>query len=131
TAAAKQQYEAAFQAAAALGITVLAATGDNGSSDGVNDGKPHVDFPSAAPTVLACGGTHLVDANPTTIASETVWNDGPTGPGAGGGGGSNFFPKPAYQNDLTVPQSPTGFAGRGLPDISGNADPITGYNVVV
>jgi kumamolisin len=131
TAAARQQYEAAFQAAATLGVTVLAATGDNGSSDGVDDGKPHVDFPSAAPSVLACGGTRLIATNPTTIASETVWNDGPAGPGAGGGGVSNFFPKPAYQAGVTVPHSPTGFIGRGLPDISGNADPITGYNIVV
>jgi kumamolisin len=131
TASAKHQYEAAFQAAAALGVTVLAATGDNGSSDGVTDGKPHVDFPSAAPSVLACGGTRLVATNPTTIASETVWNDGPTGPGAGGGGVSNFFAKPAYQAGTPVPHSPTGFAGRGLPDVSGNADPFSGYNVVV
>jgi kumamolisin len=131
TVAAKQQYEAAFQAAAAIGVTVLAASGDNGSSDGVRDGKPHVDFPAAAPSVLACGGTRLLATNPTTIASETVWNDGPTGPGAGGGGVSNFFPKPAYQAAVTVPKLPNGFAGRGSPDVSGNADPITGYNVVV
>jgi kumamolisin len=130
TAAARQQYEAAFQAAAALGVTVLAATGDNGSSDGVQAGA-HVDFPSAAPSVLACGGTRLLATNPTTISSETVWNDGPTGPGAGGGGVSNFFPKPAYQAGVTVPHSPTGFIGRGSPDVSGNADPITGYNIVV
>jgi len=131
TTAAKQQYEAAFQAASALGVTILAASGDNGSSDGISDGKAHVDFPAAAPSALSCGGTRLLATNPTTIASETVWNDGPTGPGAGGGGVSNFFAKPAYQAGVTVPKSPTQFIGRGSPDVSGNADPITGYNIVV
>ena len=131
TTAAMQQFESAFQAASALGVTVLAATGDDGAADGVNDGKAHVDFPSSAPSVVACGGTRLVATNATTIAGETVWNDGPTGPGAGGGGVSNFFAKPSYQAAVTVAKSPTGLAGRGLPDVSGNADPISGYNVVV
>ena len=51
--------DAAFQSAAALGVTISAAAGDNGSSDGVNDGKDHVDFPASSPHVLACGGTNL------------------------------------------------------------------------
>ncbi len=50
----------AFHDAALLGITVCAAAGDNGSSDGINDGKPHVDFPASSPYVLACGGTSLI-----------------------------------------------------------------------
>ena len=41
----------AFQAAAALGITVCAASGDNGSSDAVSDGGDHVDFPASSPFV--------------------------------------------------------------------------------
>jgi kumamolisin len=131
TAASLQQYDAAFQAAGALGVTVLTASGDDGASDGVNDGKAHVDFPSSSPHVLACGGTRLVASNATTIANETVWNDGPHGPGAGGGGVSNSFAKPSYQSSVTIPPSPTGNVGRGVPDVSGNADPFTGYNVVV
>src|SRR5262249_30197182 len=52
-------FDSAFQAAAAMGITVCVASGDNGSSDGVNDGGNHVDFPASSPYVLACGGTTL------------------------------------------------------------------------
>jgi hypothetical protein len=45
--------DAACQSAAALGVTIMAAAaGDNGSSDGVNDGKNHVDFPASSPHVL-------------------------------------------------------------------------------
>ena len=51
--------DAACQSAAALGITITVAAGDNGSSDGVTDGNNHVDFPASSPHVLACGGTAL------------------------------------------------------------------------
>lgn len=131
TSAALSQFDQAFQAAGAVGVTVFSASGDDGSSDGVSDGKPHVDFPASSPNNVACGGTRLIASNPTTISNESVWNDGPTGPGAGGGGVSNNFAKPAYQSGVTVPPSSTGHAGRGVPDISGNADPVTGYHVFV
>ena len=45
-------FDSAFQAAAALGITVCVASGDNGSSDGVSDGADHVDFPASSPYAL-------------------------------------------------------------------------------
>jgi kumamolisin len=132
TAASMQQFDAAFQAAGALGVTILAAAGDDGAADGINDGKAHADFPSSSPHAISCGGTRLLASNATTIASETVWNDGPNGPGAGGGGISNTFPKPSYQSAITgMPKSPNGSTGRGLPDVTGNADPFSGYNVVV
>jgi kumamolisin len=133
-----------FQDAAALGVTVCCASGDDGSSDlplkddqgnQVRDNKPHADFPSSSPFALACGGTKLV-GTATTISSESVWNEGdPRGPekpsGSGGGGVSNFFPKPSYQSGLSIPTSPQGKTGRGLPDVAGNADPATGYRVRV
>ncbi len=50
-------YDRAFQAAAVLGVTVCAASGDNGSDDGVGDGRDHVDFPASSPNVLACAGS--------------------------------------------------------------------------
>ncbi|HEY4066759.1 MAG TPA: S53 family peptidase, partial [Burkholderiaceae bacterium] len=53
-------FDQAFQAAAAMGVTVCVAAGDNGSADGVSDGKPHVDFPASSPNVLGCGGTKLL-----------------------------------------------------------------------
>ncbi len=124
-------FNAAFHDAALLGITVCAAAGDNGSSDGETDGKPHVDFPASSPWVLACGGTRLVGQN-GQIQSETVWNDGTNG-GATGGGVSAHFSKPAYQANVNVPK-PAGTAnstGRGVPDVAGVADPETGYTVLV
>jgi kumamolisin len=77
-------FDSAFQAAAAVGITVCVASGDNGSSDGVTDGADHVDFPASSPHALACGGTSL-QASGNAITGESVWNDGAQG-GAGGGG---------------------------------------------
>ncbi|HEY7416715.1 MAG TPA: S53 family peptidase, partial [Ktedonobacteraceae bacterium] len=76
TAQARTTMDQAFQAAASLGITVCAAAGDNGSSDGQSDGQAHTDFPASDPYVLGCGGTHL-EASNNQISSETVWNDGP------------------------------------------------------
>ncbi len=89
----------AFQAAAAMGITVCVAAGDGGSTDGVSDGSNHVDFPASSSYALACGGTSL-QANGTTIVSEVVWNDGNPASGAGGGGVSTFFALPSWQQGL-------------------------------
>ncbi len=124
-------FNAAFHDAALLGITVCAAAGDNGSSDGESDGKSHVDFPASSPWVLACGGTRLL-SNKGQIQSETVWNDGTQG-GATGGGVSAHFSKPSYQSKVPVPK-PAGTAnstGRGVPDVAGVADPDTGYTILV
>jgi kumamolisin len=117
-----------FQDAAALGVTICAATGDNGSTNAVDDKRQHVQFPSTSPHVLACGGTSLVAAIDGGIATETVWNNDR---GATGGGVSDYFSRPAYQATATVPLSlnPGQFAGRGVPDVAGDADPRTGYQV--
>lgn len=120
-------FDSAAQDAAALGVSICVASGDNGSGDGVTDGANHVDFPSSSPHVLACGGTSLQSAN-QTITSETVWNDGADG-GAAGGGYSNQFPLPSWQAAAGI-KPPSG-GGRGVPDVSGDADPETGYNVLV
>jgi kumamolisin len=131
TAQAMTNYDAAFADAATLGVTICTASGDNGSSDGESDGLAHADFPSSSPNVLACGGTTL-EASGSTISSETVWNDGTQG-GATGGGVSDVFPLPAWQKSAGVPPStnPGGRIGRGVPDVSGDADPNTGYEVRV
>jgi kumamolisin len=128
--------DAAMADAAALGITVCAASGDNGSGDAVNDGQPHVDFPASSPHALACGGTKLL-ADPTTgvINSEVVWNETAANEGAGGGGVSDEFALPSWQADAGVPAragsgSGSGAgSGRGVPDVAGNADPATGYQI--
>jgi kumamolisin len=121
--------DAACQSAAALGITITAAAGDSGSTDGVTDGQNHVDFPAASPHVLACGGTNLQGSD-STITTETVWNALPTG-GATGGGVSNFFPLPTWQANAGVPAPTNSAGGRGVPDVCGDADPATGYQIRV
>ena len=84
TAQAMTNFDEAFQSAAAMGVTVCVASGDNGSSDGVNDGNNHVDFPASSSFALGCGGTTLQASN-GQIVNETVWNDLPSGGAAGGG----------------------------------------------
>jgi kumamolisin len=133
TAQARSALDAAIADAAALGVTVCAAAGDSGSTDTVSDGANHADFPASSPHVLACGGTSL-QGNPATgaITSEVVWNDGP-GRGSTGGGVSDVFPLPSWQAAAGVPvRAGTGAtSGRGVPDVAGNADPATGYQVLV
>jgi kumamolisin len=124
---AMRSFDQAFRSAAAMGVSVCVAAGDNGSDDGVGDGRNHVDFPASSPFALGCGGTRLVGSG-TSITNETVWNDGPGS--ATGGGVSSFFAKPAYQAGAQVPTA-HGRGGRGVPDVSGDADPVTGYKVRV
>ena len=120
-------FDGALEDAALLGVTVCCAAGDGGSSDGAADGFAHADFPASSPHALACGGTRLVVAQGRS--AETVWNDG-TG-GATGGGVSDAFDLPEWQTGASVPPSanPGHRVGRGLPDVSGNADPETGYRI--
>ncbi|MGH3150494.1 MAG: S53 family peptidase [Streptosporangiaceae bacterium] len=178
---------AAMSDAAALGVTVLAAAGDNGSGDAVTDGQPHCDFPASSPYALGCGGTKLI-ADPATgaISSEVVWNETASNEGAGGGGVSDQFALPSWQATAGVPARATSGSagatgsssgsggsdgseggsggghhhrhhhgekhhrhaeagaeadasggsaaagsagGRGVPDVAGNADPTTGYQI--
>ena len=126
---------AAMSDAAALGITVCVAAGDNGSADGVSDGQPHVDFPASSPYALGCGGTKLLaDPATGTVTSEVVWNELSANEGAGGGGVSDQFALPSWQADAGVPARAggtpaAGTGGRGVPDVAGNADPTTGYQI--
>jgi kumamolisin len=139
------QFDQVLQEAALLGVTVCVAAGDDGAADlgpKIWDGKAHADFPSSSPFALSCGGTRLITSN-GAIQSESVWNQkkadlspqvGPDGSfGSGGGGVSGVFPVPAYQKQANVPVSlnPPGFKGRGVPDVAGDADPDTGYNIQV
>lgn len=103
-------YEAVFAEARKRGVTVFCASGDTGSTDGTSANV--ADFPASSPSVVGCGGTRLtLDANGAR-AAEVTWNDSPT-QSATGGGVSKHFP------------------GRQVPDVAGNADPQTGYKVIV
>jgi kumamolisin len=131
TAQLKTAVDLAFQDAAALGKTILIASGDWGVSDEstVTDSKAHVDFPSTSPYSLVCGGTQLFSSKGKV--NEIVWND--KDGWASGGGISEFFPRPKYQNTTSIPRSvnKTRFTGRAIPDVSANADLVTGYIILV
>ena len=119
-AAALDMEEAAVEATAA-GMVVLAASGDNDSKDG-GPNPANVDLPASCPHVVACGGTTK------TRNSETVWNNNPgdaSGNGTGGGFSTVFKPLPSWQ--IGAPNGP----GRMVPDVAANADPNTGYNIVL
>ena len=109
----------------------MVAAGDDGSSDRLPSGD-HVDFPASSPRVTACGGTKLVAPDKQTIQSETVWNEPQHG--ATGGGVSRVFAVPTYQKGLSAARTDNTTAtltGRGVPDLAANADPVTGYDVLV
>jgi kumamolisin len=126
TSQAMTAFDEALQEASALGIPVCVAAGDDGATDGVSDGRKHVDFPASSPHALACGGTRLNIAG--SKVTETVWNDLASGNGATGGGFSAVFPAPSWQQKAL---KKSGQRKRGVPDVSGNADPETGYRILV
>jgi kumamolisin len=130
----RDSMDAAFADAAALGVTVTVAAGDNGSSDDPSSTSGvHCDFPASSPHALACGGTKLIgDTSTYAITSEVVWNELANQEGAGGGGVSDVYPVPSWQATAGVPTiSGSTKTGRGVPDVAGNADPVTGYQVIV
>jgi kumamolisin len=120
--------------AAARGIPVCVAAGDDGSDDQVGDGLAHVNFPASSPFVLSIGGTALIrDANGF---GEQVWFDGDglrkDQGGSTGGGVSAVFQRPVWQSSIDIPSvNPNGMAGRIIPDVSANAAGSTGYFVIV
>lgn len=123
SAAARQAMDAAFQDAASLGISVFVAAGDNLATNGAGDGALHVQYPASSPWAIGCGGT-LIASAAGAITSEVVWGD--VGDGEGTGGGiSTLYPVPDFQKSLN-----TG-AGRGVPDVAGNAAQPSGYATIV
>ena len=128
----------AFQDAAAQFVTICIASGDTGSNSKVgggpraSDGKAHVQYPSSDPWVLSVGGTTIGNVNGSSF-DEYVWNDAdPSDPdhwGTTGGGVSDFFPLPSWQNDAGVPASVNdSHMGRGVPDVAANASLNSGYS---
>jgi kumamolisin len=120
TAQSKAQYGALFKAAAAVSFSIEAAMGDNGSSDGIEDGLNHVDYPGSDPYVTGVGGTRLVVVNGQPV--DTVW--GGSSDGGATGGGYSPEPKPSWQ---------LGVSGslRECPDWALVGDPASGIEIVV
>jgi kumamolisin len=131
-------YEHLFMDAAANGVSVVAASGDWGSScnlfnatSGSGFGyrslaRQSVQFPASSPFVTGVGGALFGLNVNDSIKNEEAWNDLPLGVGlAGGGGESAIFTRPWYQDGLTLSGS-----GRLVPDVSLEADtsyPIATY----
>jgi subtilase family serine protease len=107
------------------GVTVVSASGDQGSTDATKDGSccyTHRvnSWPSSDPLVTSVGGTSMfLDGQGNRVRPDEVWNSGDS---AGGGGVSSVFQRPAYQDGV---QSVVG-EWRGTPDISLLADPARG-----
>jgi len=111
--------------AALLGITVCVAGGDDGSSDAIGDGHAHADFPASSPYVLAVGGTTIPPTPGTKL--DICWKEGDglraDGGGSTGGGMSAVFPRPNWQEGITIKSvNPGAIVGRCIPDIAANAD---------
>lgn len=113
---------AIFQQAANAGISVLAAAGDSGADDDSGDSLKDidVDFPGSSLLVTCCGGTQI------TSKGEVVWNNLSKGDGATGGGMSSLFTRPAWQTRDHIDK-----VNRSVPDITGNASPLSGYSIIV
>lgn len=124
-----RQMEAALERAAKQNVTVIAAAGDNGVTDGLTDGRRHVDFPASSEWVLAVGGTTLKSEN-GKIISETVWKSGDTAT-ATGGGISEKIDRPAWQSAVSMPNRDDGKPGRGIPDVVASAAPELGVSLIV
>jgi hypothetical protein len=110
----------ALEEAVPAGVTIFVSSGDNGS------GNPaEVNYPPSDPTVTGCGGVTIENVSGASF-SQVAW-------GGSGGGISNAFPLQAWQTWAHVPPSvnPVGHVGRGVPDIAGNADPASGYMLIL
>ncbi|WP_099905397.1 S53 family peptidase [Streptomyces sp. TLI_171] len=139
----------AFKSAAENGVTVLGSSGDDGSSGSkktpVKDGgttlpDPAVEWPASDPLVTGVGGTYLC-TDPDATGGRTATGGAPAkcaaSPGAAevgwtfsGGGFSQVFDRPAYQNSLPAGSTAVG-AKRGVPDIALQASAGTGALVYV
>ena len=109
------------------GITFLSSSGDNGATDYSNlpatklSPTATTSFPADEPWVTSVGGTSMI-RNGTTI-QEKVWN---SNGGSSGGGFSDFFTEPSFQKTLPASVQSQLKNRRGVPDVAGDADPLTG-----
>src|SRR4051812_19286166 len=113
-----------LQQAVAQGQTLFTSSGDTGSFcpvviavNGVPAGLPGDNYPASSPGAIGVGGTTVLGPGPT----EVTWY-------AGGGGASLVEDVPAYQ--ANAGGSFTGLT-RGVPDVALDADPNSGYRVIV
>jgi len=119
--------EGTLALAAASGISVLASSGDSGSSACDEPSGPlpalAVSYPASSWWVTGVGGTNIALNPGNQILGQTVWNDAPVQVGAGGGGLSLLFRRPTYQKAVVLPNR------RAVPDVSMLADVAPGYTI--
>jgi subtilase family serine protease len=127
-----RRWHTAFTLARDRQTTVLAASGDSGSAVTICDRPNHpvaegqgVNYPGSDPLVSSVGGTTLQASRQGVYQSETTWNGSLMGEGSTGGGFSELFPRPAYQDGISgIGQL------RATPDVAYDGDPTTGFPVV-
>jgi kumamolisin len=120
------QFTSIFEDASTNKITVFVSSGDSGAYV-ESTTQAQTSYPASDIWVTACGGTTIGNINGSSF-DEWVWNDD----GATGGGVSARFAVPQYQAAAAIPKrTGTGTAGRGVPDIAGNASPYSGYPQVL
>ncbi len=113
--------------AQAQGMSHFVATGDNGAYECGESEYPAGSFPSTLPNVTAVGGTTLFESKQGTYFQEYAWGS-PIDESGTGGGRSQYYPIPDYQQSV---QDASGHGFRQVPDIAADADPITGYHIVL
>jgi kumamolisin len=122
----------AIDAAAAQGITIFVASGDNGGFDcqreDLTNHSPSVSWPADSPSVVSVGGTLLSVNADGSYAGETGWEDVLSNSG-GGGGLDPIDRRPDFQQGPGVDNSASN-GKRQIPDVSAAADPDSGYLVV-
>lgn len=117
--------ESALQLAAASGISVLASSGDDGSSScfdtqGAPESHQAVSFPASSPWVTGVGGTNITVDPSNNLTNQVVWD---SQSGAGGGGFSILFKRPSWQDGFTPAKH------RVVPDVAMLADTSPGYAI--
>ena len=122
-----------MSAAAAQGLSIFWASGDRGAfgclpgyPDKHPDGNTNVSLApdSASAGETAVGGTTVFMGTGGSYAQEAAWGE-PSEQWGSGGGVSTLISRPAWQK---APGVPGDMKGRGVPDVSANADSLTGWD---
>jgi subtilase family serine protease len=125
------EFDRLYQRARDEGVTVFASAGDTGVQNPDTNNKnytfPTVDFPASSPYVTAVGGTSLYADAQGNYQSETTWNGGIGS--ATGGGFSEYFKMPDYQNGAIGAFNASSHGYRGVPDVAYNGDSSTGVPI--
>jgi len=122
----RNEYASTQNRAVAQGMSHFVASGDNGAFTCGEDQNAAASFPSTLPEVTAVGGTTVFESTTGTYFKEAVWGS-PIDEAGTGGGPSLIYPLPDWQRSVEVAE---GHGFRQVPDVAGDADPITGFHIV-